>query len=195
MEVKRFSSDDIDFISKSEYILRKNELVKQLFKNLSFLRECLETDLKQNPIHNFKIPAGKISKGENFHGLPYLVLDFPSIFKKENIFAFRTIVWWGNFYSNNLILKGKYLSHFKGKILVDYTKIKNELFYVGKNPWQHEIDQSYVKISNLDHENLKEQITQNKFVKICRRHEIKDLNKLKSNTLDFYQTLRINLLD
>lgn len=39
----------------------------------------------------------KISKGENYLQLPYLILDYPAIFEKNNIFALRTFFWWGNF--------------------------------------------------------------------------------------------------
>lgn len=34
----------------------------------------------------------KISKGENYLQLPYLILDYPAIFEKNNIFALRTFL-------------------------------------------------------------------------------------------------------
>ena len=48
----------------------------------------------------------KIAKGENYLQLPYVLLDYPRCFDKENIFAIRTMFWWGNFFSITLHLSG-----------------------------------------------------------------------------------------
>ena len=42
--------------------------------------------------------SGKISRGENYRGLPYLILDYPAYFSQKDIFAFRTMFWWGHFF-------------------------------------------------------------------------------------------------
>lgn len=39
----------------------------------------------------------KISKGEAYGGLPWLMLDYPRYFKPEGHFAIRIFCWWGNF--------------------------------------------------------------------------------------------------
>jgi hypothetical protein len=49
---------------------------------------------------------GKISRGENYQLLPYIILDYPSYFSRNNIFAVRTMFWWGNFFSITLHLSG-----------------------------------------------------------------------------------------
>ena len=59
----------------------------------------------------------KISKGENYNGFPYVIMDYPATFGKENIFALRTMFWWGNFISISLHLKGKYKEMYAAKIL------------------------------------------------------------------------------
>jgi len=195
MSVTRFSPDDLSFIEDTELIIRKNNLVRQLFAHLSDLREELTHGLSQDPILNIKFPHGKISKGENYRGFPYLVLDYPSIFKKDNIFAYRTIVWWGHFYSNNIILKGKYLSPFKGRLFVDLPDLKADYFFLGRNPWQHDFDQSYIPIKELSEDLIKEQILNNKFVKVAQQYDLKELNKIKKNTLSFFKKFREKIID
>ena len=59
----------------------------------------------------------KISKGENYLQLPYLILDYPAIFEKNNIFALRTFFWWGNFFSINLHISGIYKTAFQDTLL------------------------------------------------------------------------------
>ena len=195
MKAIRLSKEDLAFISNPEFILKKNKLVKDLFEKLSVIRDDLTEDVNKNPILNIKFPPGKISKGENYRGLPYLVLDCPAQFKKDNIFAYRTIIWWGHYYSNNLILKGKYLNPFKGKLLIDLPKMKKNYFFYGRNPWQHEIDQNYIKIKELKEGILHEQILKNKFVKVTQYYDLKDLNKIGKNTNNFFKRFRDNIID
>lgn len=62
-----------------------------------------------------KVP-GKVNKGNNHLGFPYQVFDFPSILQHHHLFAFRILIWYGNHFSFNLLLKGKYVSFFQPKV-------------------------------------------------------------------------------
>ena len=42
----------------------------------------------------------------------------PAVFSKENIFAIRTMFWWGNFFSISLHVSGKYF-----KTEIDFSKL------------------------------------------------------------------------
>lgn len=59
----------------------------------------------------------KLSRGENYQGLPYLMLDYPAVFDKEHVFAVRTFFWWGHYVSLTLHLKGSYQRRFLPGIL------------------------------------------------------------------------------
>src|SRR6187402_1143085 len=54
----------------------------------------------------------KISRGENYKGLPYVILDYPRLFGREDVFAVRTMFWWGHSFHVTLHLKGKYQAMF-----------------------------------------------------------------------------------
>ena len=45
---------------------------------------------------NAFLKAGKISKGDSYLDLPYFVLDYPRLFSKEDVFAYRVMVRWGH---------------------------------------------------------------------------------------------------
>ena len=62
----------------------------------------------------------KISKGENYNGLPYVMFDYPRFFTKENVFAVRTFFWWANYFSVTLHLKGEYKEMFAETIFKKY---------------------------------------------------------------------------
>jgi len=120
---------------------------------------------------------GKISKGENYIGLPYMVLDYPRIYDKQNICAVRTMFYWANFFSCTLHVGGSYL-------IADFVKInawKNEIklplyFCVNNNQWQNITNQIF------------EKQLQNGFIKLAvkaplNQFEILIPDALKFNTL------------
>jgi len=58
----------------------------------------------------------KISRGENYLGLPYLVLDYPRLFRPDAVLAIRTFFWWGHFFSSTLQLSGGYKTEFLSRL-------------------------------------------------------------------------------
>ena len=59
-----------------------------------------------------KIFEPKISKGENYLGLPYLILDFPKKFDDENQFAVRSFFWWGKYFATFFYCQEKIWGNF-----------------------------------------------------------------------------------
>lgn len=101
-------------------------------------------------LYSDRIPAaalqkrGKISRGENYLGLPYLVLDHPAVFGKDGVFAFRTMMWWGHPFSCTFHISGKYLtklhpgfSGFAGSLIN-----QNVFACINENQWIHHQEQS-----------------------------------------------------
>src|SRR5450755_2986522 len=58
------------------------------------------------PIKEILETPPRISKGENYKGLPWVVLDYPRAFGRLDVLAVRTLFWWGNYFSVTLHLKG-----------------------------------------------------------------------------------------
>jgi hypothetical protein len=51
----------------------------------------------------------KISRGENYRGLPWVMLDYPRAFGREDVLAIRTMFWWGHGFNVTLHLKGRWM--------------------------------------------------------------------------------------
>ena len=81
----------------------------------------------------------KVSKGENYKGLPYVMLDYPRVFGKEDVCAIRTMFWWGHAFSVTLHLKGKYLDMFLPVIRGRAAELSAAGFEVGiaEDEWEH----------------------------------------------------------
>ena len=94
----------------------------------------------------------KLSRGENYRELPYLILDFPAIFGKADVFALRTFFWWGHYFSLILHLKGQYQELYLPKLLGEMDKgWGNEGYlYDGDDEWDHVIEGGiYKRVSSL----------------------------------------------
>ena len=85
-------------------------------------------------------PDPKVSKGENYKGLPYVVLDYPRIFGREDVLAVRAMFWWGHAFSVTLHLKGRYQSLLLPVIRSNWEVLASAGFHIGvsQDEWRHE---------------------------------------------------------
>ena len=122
-------------------------------------------------------PGGKISKGENYNGLPYVILDYPASFSKEKILAVRTLFWWGNFFSIALHISGESFKNtgFSDEAIA-FLEEKNFSICVNENEWEHHFDDSnFVKINSLEKEEIK-YLQEKNFLKIAKKTELTEWN-------------------
>ena len=168
----QLSAEEMQLVANSEWILTKHRIIEkvyQLFGSLSAkMQLCLREGAHVLPAEVLQLPP-KISKGEQYEALPYVVLDYPRLFLKEDVFAVRSFFWWGNYFSITLHLKGKFLQQWHKRIAAAAVEKKlgdfyfsaggnefsfnlsgrNYLFVNGKNhyPVNETGDQPFLKIS------------------------------------------------
>jgi hypothetical protein len=141
----QLSEEELELMRNSQWILTKNRIVDKVSLGLHQLGNRLSTELIQfedKLPHEFFHTLFKVSKGEKYNGLPYLVLDFPRLFGKEHILAIRILFWWGKYYSVTLHCRGKYCDTVKKKIATrGAPDIKGALLasYSG-DEWNHDLD-------------------------------------------------------
>src|SRR5580698_8612281 len=93
----KLSAHELMIAQDAGLILTKNAIIQKTIGLFSNLAENMQIELVKTKLpEEIKITEPKISKGENYKGLPYVILDYPRSFGKENIFAIRTFFWWGN---------------------------------------------------------------------------------------------------
>ena len=83
-----------ELVENGEWILTKQSIITkvyQLFGGMLDAYKRIIVEEKGLLPSFFKTANGKISKGENYEGLPYVILDYPELFSKENIYAIRTM--------------------------------------------------------------------------------------------------------
>ena len=115
---------------------------------------------------------GKISKGENYQQLPFVVLDYPKLFTDKSVFSFRTMFWWGNFFSITLHLGGRALENYRHNLIKNIDSLKNTGIYICTNstPWEyHYKKDNYVLIDEMENASLHEILENKDFIKLSRK--------------------------
>src|SRR5690606_33828992 len=137
-----FSEKDLLFIADSDFLRTKKVITRKVERLL------IETEATLKPLVQTAAPlisegllvqGGKISRGENYLDLPYQVLDYPRLFSKEATFSYRTMFWWGNFFSCTLHIQGKLLHKFKSRLCKTLPEMDrgDVYFCINDSPWEY----------------------------------------------------------
>jgi hypothetical protein len=170
----QLSSEQRDLVNNTRWILTKHEIIKKVYEMFGEISEMMKKEVLQNTYlfpEDLKHRGGKISKGENYQLLPYVLLDYPSFFVKKNILTVRTMFWWGNFFSITLHLSGYQKTQFISNVpsLLSLLKESNFFICVNHEEWQHHFNEAnYVLATSLTETKFNE-ITRQEFFKIAKK--------------------------
>jgi len=172
-------------------ILRKKKLVQEkvwllLSKTQKHITQNIATAFPDFPLANFK--PGKISKGENYQDLPYMVLDYPAKLTQEDILAFRTMFYWGNFYSATMHLQGRSLEKNRRQLVENLEDLISLNCFISTNstPWHyHYLSSNYARLS-AEHA---EKFSKDPFIKLSLQFNLDQYETLPASVTQFYLSL------
>jgi hypothetical protein len=171
----RLSQKEMELVSDATVILTKNAVLQKAMQLLGALGEnqqqLIQTVSKRLPADIVNTSA-KISKGENYKGLPYQVLDYPRFFENENTFAIRSMFWWGNFFSITLHLSGRFKELFEKKIIHSIHSLNEKGFYFCTNDhaWEHHFEEdNYVALSSISENAFEKIVRERPFIKLAQK--------------------------
>lgn len=126
-------------VADAEILFSKNRIIKKVSTLFANLLEAYTDKAQGKLAEELTMVAPKISKGEQYLGLPYVMLDFPRNFTRQNTFAIRTFFWWGNFFSIHLQLSGGFQNQHAPAIITAITEGKFDGWFIGvhENEWHH----------------------------------------------------------
>jgi hypothetical protein len=182
------SAFEQQLVSDASWILTKTGIIEKvyvLFGNLSERYKQVPL-LHQLPSETLLV-SPKIARGENYEGLPYVMLDYPRSFGKEDTFAIRTFFWWGNFFSISLQLKGKYLEQYAGVIQQNLaqTDIDELWINVGDEEWMHHFrSDNMMRIG--DHQ---QSISNKKLLKLAVQYKLNEWDEVEMKLATSFQQL------
>jgi len=176
------SKKELELVTTSEFILTKNRIIEKINTLYGILSDEYKRELNK---HAFYLPgevfaiSPKIYKGEQYKGLPYVMLDYPRCFSKTDVFAIRSFFWWGNYFSLTLHLKGKFLDQLFDGICNNLETLAENQFYVSRsdNEWAHEIhEDTYTPLNKEGIQLIKMSKSENGFVKLVCKWPLEKAN-------------------
>jgi hypothetical protein len=180
----QLSEEELSLVSNAGWILTKNAIIQKLYELFGQL--ALESEARLRSAAwpaEVKETSPKISKGENYRGLPYVVLDYPRLYKKQEVFAVRTLFWWAQYFSITLHLKGAYQEMFARQILKNIDLFEAHDFYVciAKDEWLHDLDQEhYISLEKANREKIHNTFLQHPFIKLSAKIPLSQWNRSAS---------------
>jgi hypothetical protein len=174
------SDEELQLVNNSDWILTKHIIIGKvyhLFGNLATtMKAAIDKEYDWLPAEAVRA-AAKISKGENYLKLPYVLLDYPRCFDAENIFAVRTLFWWGNFFSITLHLSGRYKEMFAENICNNKEGLEHDNFFIciSEDEWQHHFEaNNYRPVREFDKTGFNRIVTQKRFIKLAVKFTLKE---------------------
>lgn len=191
----RLSQKEMELAGNADLILTKNAVLQKINQLLGNLQEKQQQYIR---LHAIQLPgevlrsSPKISKGENYKGLPYQLLDYPKFFDQANIFAVRTLFWWGNFFSITLHLSGKYKIAAEQPLIRSFTQLQANGFYgcINDDPWEHDFETAnYTLLNDFSAKKFEALVKGKSFIKIAKKVPSGQWDQAEEILFDYFKEI------
>lgn len=169
------SAKELELVCDTTWILTKNNIIQKVYGLFATVASSVQqpvTEKMSLQQGNINIRSPKISKGENYKGLPYVMLDYPRCFEKEDTLAIRTFFWWGNFFSITLQLSGIHKTNAANMLVNNFSLLQNKGYWlcVSTDPWEHHFGNDNFKlVSDCTEVEFNNIIYKKPFIKIAKK--------------------------
>jgi hypothetical protein len=137
----QLSAEEMRLVTDPGWILTKNSIIGKVVGMFAGLSEEWREKWEGVPGRLSHVPRSepKISRGENYKGLPWVMLDYPRVFGRDDVFAIRTMFWWGHAFNMTLHLKGEWKRLFLPVIIAQKDAFAAAGFQWGvmEDEWEH----------------------------------------------------------
>lgn len=169
---------EMNLVTNQEFILTKNEIIQKIYLLFGELNNFYKNELSSiKNIPDYILHSNpKIYKGENYNLMPWVMLDYPKHFTKNEMFAIRTFFFWGNFMSINLQVQGTLVNKLKKVLLKNTFLLKDWFICIHESPWEHEfLPNNFIEISKLNTSELERL----KFIKIAKKIPLQEWDNIE----------------
>lgn len=196
METKiQLSEEELLLMQNSDWILTKNNIIDKISQGFGKLAVQMQEQIAAHQLNHdesIRLGSPKISRGEKYQGLPYVILDYPRIFGKEKILAIRTLFWWGNYCSITLHVKGVWQEIVLQKMAANLDQLIMNSFYISfsGNEWSHNIlDSNYIMLQHLSHKEILQKLPATDFLKLTSKVPIGPWVTMEKKLFDLFLNL------
>jgi hypothetical protein len=172
----KLSKNELALVTDMQVILTKNLIIQKVYTLFGELSSHFQARLQAKEAllpAEALAPGPKIYKGEQYLQLPYVILDCPRFYTKNDVLAVRCVFWWGNFFSISLHLAGGFLQQRQTRLTNWMLDNRHTGWYVsnGNDAWQHHFEaNNYIAMEEcIETEGGIQAIEQREFIKLAKR--------------------------
>ena len=192
------SAEELQLAANTQWILTKRSVIDKTCLLFGQLAQAMQKEVdrqgKTLPVAILN-STPKIAKGENYLQLPYVILDYPRCFTQPDIFAVRTMFWWGNFFSITLQVSGMYKNKLQQQLLDNSMQHQWGDFYIciNEDEWQHHFEEdNYLPFKELSAVAIKKITADKSFIKVAVKYELQQWNEIRELLqINFMQFLHV----
>ena len=195
----QLSADELAIVQDARLLLTKNIIIGKVYILFGEVARGVQEMIGEGRVMlppEAQAVSPKISRGENYEGLPYVMLDYPRLFSRHDIFAVRVMFWWGNYFSITLHLKGIYREKYAPQLVKNLALLAQHDFHIctGKDDWRHELEAgNYIPLQQQNELQAAESISGNDFCKLSSRIPFQQWNRVSRLLAGLYQTIFTSL--
>lgn len=170
----KLSAKEMALVTNADFILTKQAITHKLYLLFGALSDRFR-ELTALPGAAFPATvtaaAPKIYKGEQYQGLPYVMLDYPRCFAGGQVCAIRCFFLWGHSLSIHLHLSGMYKQPYTDQLahLVQSGELDNWYYCMADNEWQHHFGSDNYRLVSSAREACGQHVYAQHFIKLAQK--------------------------
>ena len=190
-----FTPKELAYIQNTDFLLTKASVSQKVRTLLNQTHDKLQQYITSEQLvfpEGVQARAGKIARGENYRKLPYSILDYPRKFTRGDVFALRTMFWWGHFFSVTFQLGGASWQRYQSAVIRHAGELPrlSASLCTSDDPWQHHRDRPYYQpVDEMEPDYLRQQLKQQPFLKIAIFLPLSEWTQLPDRALAFFQSM------
>ncbi|MEN9572024.1 MAG: hypothetical protein RL172_3255 [Bacteroidota bacterium] len=167
------SAKELELVGNTGWILAKHTVINKVYQLLGDAVPAMQQVVKQAgttlPPWAAQVPP-KIYRGENYQLMPYVLLDYPRYFVKDDALAIRTFFWWGHFFSVTLQLSGTCKQQALPGLQAAYSYLACHQWHIvtGNDAWQHSLADSS-PVAGISEEVFEALLKDKPFTKLAKK--------------------------
>lgn len=191
----QLSAEESTLVKNAQWLLTKNIIIEKAVALLGqqvVLMQELEGRLYHPLPAEARLTSPKISKGEKYEGLPWVMLDYPRVFGRQDTWAIRTFFWWGHFFSITLQLRGSWKEQYEQVLRKNWRVLAAQGFYIciADDEWQHHFgENNYIPLHQLDEDAVDKLLSGNDFCKLSAKIPLEHWETANEKLAQLYQVL------
>jgi hypothetical protein len=191
----QLSAEELELVQNAGWLLTKNTIIDKVFVLFGEVAHSIREQAEANQVvlpADVQATAPKISRGENYEGLPYVMLDYPRLFGREDLFAIRVFFWWGHYFSITLHLKGIYRQQYAPALLANLPLLAGRDFSIciAEDEWRHHFaEDNYTALKKIQPAAVERLLSGNRFCKLSASISLNQWSEAKQLLVDLYQVI------